>query len=162
MPTQSRKIFPRRKDPAAHPFRNPGEELNHPIDLLIVHQGVIDPDDPVTPEEVIVFSFFPDIVAKSESLEKIVKDIGAGRDNDVDQFHFDHIMDHFAHAARDHGSGQTEKDEAPRVSEHLSIGLKALIDVPTLKRGMSKGLNHLVEGMNLLKIQMLNRTTQKF
>jgi len=67
---QSRKIFLEEKTLPPIPSGNPGEELNHPIDLLIVHQGVIDPGRSGDAGEVIVFSFFPDIVAKIESSKR--------------------------------------------------------------------------------------------
>jgi hypothetical protein len=103
MPAQDRQILPRGDDPAAQLLRNLGEEMDDPIDLLIIHQGIIDPDDTVTPEKIIVSRLLSDVVPKSKPLEKVVKHIGPGRDDDIDQLHLDHVMDDLSHPAGDHG-----------------------------------------------------------
>jgi hypothetical protein len=66
------------------------------------------------------------------------------------------------HATRDHGPGQTQKDEALRVCQHILKDLKTLVDVSTLKRGMLKGLHQIEEGTNPFEVQMLNRMPKKF
>jgi len=70
-------------------------------------------------------------------------------------------MDHFTHAARDHGTRQTHKDEAPGISKHLLEGLETLKDVPALKGGVAKGLDQVEKRTRFSKIQMLNRAFQK-
>ena len=76
MPTQDCKIFPGGDDPTPHFLWNLGEEVNDPIDLMVVHQGIIDANDAVMPQEIIVSSFIPHIVSKSEALKEVMEDIG--------------------------------------------------------------------------------------
>jgi hypothetical protein len=76
--TQDRKIFPRGKDPTPYFFWNPRKKMNHLIDFMIIHQGIINANDAVMPEKVIVSVLIPDVVPISKALEEIVEDIGAG------------------------------------------------------------------------------------
>jgi hypothetical protein len=61
-------------------------------------------------------------------------------------------MDHFTHAARDHGTRQTHKDETPGISKHLLEDLETLKDVPALKRGVAEGLDQVEKRVRFLKI----------
>jgi hypothetical protein len=123
---------------------------------VIIHQGIIDPNDSMFPEGVIVSFFRPCIVPIPTTLEDVVEHIRAGRDDHVNQFHLDHVVDHIAHPAGNHRTGQPEEDDARGITEHLSEHFKTFKHVPTLKRGMLKGLNKIQKGVRLLEIQMTN------
>jgi hypothetical protein len=81
-----------------------------------------------------------------------VKHIGTRGNNHINQFHPDHIRDHLAHATGDHRSGETQKDNALGIPEHLSEDFKASVDISALKRGMLEGLNEVENALNSFEV----------
>jgi hypothetical protein len=98
----------------------------------------------------------------SKALEEIVKDVGTSGDHDIDQFHLDHISNDIAHPARDHRSGQPQKDNAGRILEHLSENFKTFEEVSALKRSVLEGLNQIEKAFRLFEVDMLNGLLKKF
>src|SRR4030042_822144 len=115
--------------------------MNHLIDFMVIHQGIINSHDAMSSQEIIISSPGTDIMTISKTLEEVMEDVGTGGDDHIGQFHLNHIPDHLAHPARNHRSGQSQKDNAGRITKHLSIDIKALKDIPTLKRGILKSLD---------------------
>ncbi len=91
-----------------------------------------------------------------------MEDISTRGDDHIDQFHPDHIADHSAHPPWDHGSGETQKDDALRIIKHLSENFKAFKDIPALKRGVLEGLDQIEQGLNPIEIQMPDRFLKNF
>jgi hypothetical protein len=100
-------------------------------------------------------------MAITEAFKEVVKDIGAGGDDHVNQFHLDHMADHLTHSTRNHGPGQTQEDNALGISKHPSENLETFKKIPALEGCILKGLNQIEKGIGLLNIQMLNRTLKK-
>src|SRR4030042_88191 len=75
--------------------------------------------------------------------KEIVKHVSTGGDDHINQLHLDHIADHPAHPARDHGPGQPHEDNAGWIIEHLSKNVKTLKNISALKGGMLEGLDKI-------------------
>jgi hypothetical protein len=90
-----------------------------------------------------------------------MEDVGARGDEDIDQLHLNHIPDHPSHPARDHGSGQSQKDNAGRIAQHLSKHLKTFKEIPALERGVLKGLDQIVKTPGLFHIERPNGLVKK-
>jgi len=88
----------------------------------------------------------------SKVLEEVMKDIGAGGDDYVNQFHLDHIADHPAHPARDHCPGQPKKDDTGRIIEHLLKHFETFKNIPALKGGMSEGSDKIEKTFCFLEV----------
>jgi len=126
--------------------------VNDPVDFMIIHQGIVNAHDPMSPESVIVSFFGAHIMPVAKTFEEVVEHIGTRGNDHINQFHPDHIGDDLAHATGDHRSGETQEDDAPGIPEHLSEDFKASVDVPALKGGMLEGLNQVEKAMNSLEV----------
>jgi hypothetical protein len=131
------------------------------IDLVIIHQGIINPYDPVPSQGIIISLHRSDIMSISEALKEVVEDIGARGDEDIDQLHLDHIADHPSHPARDHGSGQSQKDDTGGIAQHLLKHLKTFEEIPALERGVLEGLHQIVKTLRLFHIERANGMVEK-
>jgi hypothetical protein len=129
---------------------------------MVIHQGIINPYDTVFPQGIIVAFFRPHIMPISKTLEEIVKDVGAGGDHDIDQFHFDHISNDVAHPSRNHRPRQPQKDDAGRILKHLSENFKTSEEVSALKRSVLEGLDQIEKTCRLFEVYMLDRSLKKF
>jgi hypothetical protein len=110
---------------------------------MVIHQGIVNSYDTMFPQGIIIVFLRPHIMSISKALEKIVKDVGTGGDDHIDQFHLDHISDDLAHPARDHRPGQPHEDDAGRIVEHLSKNFKTFKDISALKRGVLEGFDQI-------------------
>jgi hypothetical protein len=110
---------------------------------MIIHQGIINPDNTMFPQGIIIAFPGPDIMSISKALEKIVKNVGTGGDDHIDQFHLDHISDDLAHPAWDHRPGQPDEDDALRIIEHFPKNFKTFEDISALKRGVLEGFDQI-------------------
>src|SRR4030042_6002977 len=99
---------------------------------MVIHQGIEDSHDTMSSKNIIISFFGPHIMPIPKTLKDIMKDIGTGRDDHIDQFHLDHISNHFAQSTRDHCSGQSQEDDTGRISEHLPENFKTFKDVSAL------------------------------
>jgi hypothetical protein len=117
--------------------------VNHLIDFVVIHQGIIDSDDTMFPQGIVIAFLGPDIMPISKPFKKIMKYVSTRGDDHVDQFHFDHISDHPAHPPRDHCPGQPQKDDAGRIIEHLSKNIKTFKNISALKGCVLEGLNQI-------------------
>jgi hypothetical protein len=117
--------------------------MNHLIDLMIIHQGIINSNNTMFPQIIIIAFLGPDVMSIPKALEKIVKDIGTRGDDDVDQLHFNHITDHLAHPTWDHCARQPDEDNTSRIAEHFSENFKTFEDIAALKRGMLEGSDQI-------------------
>jgi hypothetical protein len=106
---------------------------------MIIHQGIINSYNAMFSQGIIIAFPGPDIMSISKALKKIMKDVGTGGNDHINQFHLDHIADHLAHPARDHRPGQPHEDDAGRIVEHLSKNFKTFKDISALKRGVLEG-----------------------
>jgi len=119
---------------------------------MIIHQDIVNAHDPMSPESIIVSFFGAHIMPIPKIFEEVVEDIGTRGDNHIDQFHPDHIGDHLAHATGNHRPGETQKDDAFGIREHLSEDFKASVDISALKGGMLEGLNQVEKALNSLEV----------
>jgi hypothetical protein len=119
---------------------------------MIIHQGIVNAHDPMSPEGIIVSFFGAHIMPIPEIFEEVVEDIGTRGDNHINQFHPDHIGDHLAHATGDHRPGETQEDDALRIFEHLPKDFKASVDISALKGGMLEGLNQVEKALNSFEV----------
>ncbi len=126
--------------------------MDHLIDFLVVHQGIINSNDTMFSEGIIIAFLGPDIMSISKALKKIVKDVGTRGNDHVDQFHFDHITDHPAHPARDHSPGQPHEDNAGRILKHLLKNVKTFKNISALKRGVLEGSDQIEEAFRPFEV----------
>jgi hypothetical protein len=113
-------------------------------------------------QSIIIAILDPNIMSISKILEEVVKDIGTGGDDHINQFHLDHITDHPAHPPRDHRPRQPQEDDAGRIIEHLSKNLKTFKNIPALKGSVSEGLDQVVKIFDPFEIYVLYRFLKKF
>jgi hypothetical protein len=136
--------------------------VNDLIDFVIVHQGIIDPHDPMSPQKIIVSVLRAHVMPIPTALKDVMEHVGAGGNDDIDELHLDHVPEDPPHPSRYHRSGETHEDYASRVIEHLSKGFKAFVDIPALKRGVLKGLDQVKKAMGRLEVQVMNRFSEVF
>ena len=117
--------------------------MDHLIDFMVIHQGIINSYNAMFSQGIIIAFLGPDIMSISKALKKIMKDVGTGGDDHIDQFHLDHITDHLAHPARNHRPGQSHEDNAGWIIEHLSKNFKTFKDISALKGGVLEGLDQI-------------------
>jgi hypothetical protein len=122
------------------------------VDFMIIHQGIVNTHDPMSPEGIIISFFGAHIMPVPKTFEEVVEHIGTRGDNHINQFQPDHIADHLAHATGDHRSGETQKDDALGIPEHLLEDFKASVDISALKGGMLEGLNQVEKALNSLEV----------
>jgi hypothetical protein len=126
--------------------------MNHPIDFMVIHQGIIDSYDTMFPQGIVIAFLGPDIVLISKSFKKIMKHIRSGGDDDVDQLHLDHIPDDSAHPPGDHRPRQPQKDNTGWIIEHLSKNFKTFKDIPTLKGRILEALDQIEKALRPFKV----------
>jgi len=119
---------------------------------MVIHQGIINSYDAMSPQGIIISILGPDIMSISEVLENVVEDIGAGGDDHVNQFHLDHIADHSAHPSRDHCPRQPQKDDTGGIIEHFSKNFETFKNIPALKGGVSEGLDEIQKAFCFLEV----------
>jgi len=153
---QNLQISPRGDGLFLQLVRNPGEKVNDPIDFVVIHQSIIYSDDTVFPQGIVIAFLGPDIMPVSESFKKIVKYVRPGRDDDVDQFHLNHVPDHSPHPAGDHCPRQPQKDDASGIIEHLPKNVKTFENISTLKGRILEALDQIQQALCPLDVQMLN------
>jgi hypothetical protein len=118
---------------------------------MVIHQGIVNPYDTMFPQGIIIVFLRPHIMPISEAFENIVKNVGTGGNDDIDQLHLDHISDDLAHPARDHRPGQPQKDDTGGIREHLSENFKTLKEVSALKGSILEGLNQVEKAFRLFE-----------
>jgi hypothetical protein len=119
---------------------------------MIIHQGIVNAHDPMSPENIIVSFCGAHIMPVPEIFEEVVEHIGTRGNNHIDQFHPDHIGDHLPHPTGDHRSGETQEDDALRILEHLPEDFKASVDIPALEGRMLERLNQVEKAVNSFKV----------
>jgi hypothetical protein len=129
---------------------------------MVIHEGIINPYDTMFPQGIIVAFLRPHIMSISKALEEIVKDVGTRGDDDIDQFHFDHIPNDVAHPSWDHRPGQTQKDDAGRILEHLLENFKTSKEISALKRRVLEGLHQIEKAFCLFEADMLDGLLKEF
>src|SRR4030043_693723 len=117
--------------------------MDHLIDFLVIHQGIVNPYNAMFSQGIIIAFLGPDIMSVSKVLKEIVKHVSTGGDDHINQLHLDHIADHPAAPAREHGPGQPHEDNAGWIIEHLSKNIKTLKNISALKRGVLEGLDKI-------------------
>jgi hypothetical protein len=128
---------------------------------MIIHQGIINSYDAMSPQGIIISILGPNIMPISKVLEEVVKQIGAGGDDHINQFHLNHIANHPAHPARDHRPRQPQKDDTGWINEHLSKNFETFKNIPALKGGVLEGLDQIEKVFDPFEIYMLNRLLKK-
>jgi len=119
---------------------------------MIIHQGIVNPHNAMFSQGIIIAFLGPDIMSISKALKKIMKDVGTGGDDHINQFHLDHIADHPAHPAWDHGPRQPHENNAGWIIEHLLKNLKTLKDISALKGGVLEGLDQIEKAFRPFEI----------
>jgi hypothetical protein len=113
-------------------------------------------------QDIIIAILKPDIVSISKILEEVMKEICAGGDDHVHQFHLDHITDHPAHPPRDHRTRQPQEDDTGRIIEHLSEDIETFKNISALKRSVSEGLDQIEKAFDPFEIDVLDGFLKKF
>jgi len=119
---------------------------------MIVHQGIVDSHDPVSPEKIIISVLRSEIMPVSATFKDIVEDIGTGGDDHIDQFHLDHVTDDPPHPPWDHCSGQAQENDTRRIFQHVSKDLIAFKNIPALERSMLEGLDQIEDAIDFCEI----------
>jgi hypothetical protein len=150
--SQDLQISSRGDDLLLQSLGNLRQKVDDPVDFMIIHQGIVNTHDPMSPESIIISFFGAHIMPVPKIFEEVVENIGTRGDNHIDQFHADHIGNHLAHATWDHGSGEAQENDALRIFEHLPEDFKASVDISALKGGMLEGLNQVEKALNSLEV----------
>jgi hypothetical protein len=119
---------------------------------MIIHQGIIHTHDAMFPQGIIISVLGSNKMSITKIFKDIMKDIGPGGDENIDQPHLDHIPDDLSHSPWNHGSGQTQENNTSGIFEHLSENFVTFKDIPALKRGILKAPDQIQKGMSLFQI----------
>jgi hypothetical protein len=130
------------------------------VDFLIIHQGIIDADDAMAPQDIIIYFLSAEIMTIPKIFKEVMKDVCPCRDDHIDQSMFNHIADHLTHPARNHGSRQTHKNDAVGILEHLSKDVEALEHISALEGSVLEGLDEVNEAPGLFRIQVADGAPQ--
>jgi hypothetical protein len=119
---------------------------------VIIHQGIINAHNTMSPQEIIVTLFSSNIMSMPKTFKDVMEHVGARGDEHINHFHPDHIADHLAHPTRNHSAGKPQKDDALGIIQHPSKNFKAFKEISALERGMLEGLDQIEKVLDPLEI----------